>query len=53
MEWRSGRSKSKTGLSAGFESVQDQLRQILNAVGGKSEKTPTGCTPPPKVAKTA
>ena len=40
-------------LTSGFDQVQDQLRQILNAVGGRSDKSPTGSTPPPKFPKTA
>lgn len=39
-------------VTTGFDQVQDQLRQILNAVGGR-DKSPTGSTPPPKFPKTA
>ena len=35
-------------LSTGFESLQNQLRQVLNAVNPGREKGPTGETPPPK-----
>ena len=40
-------------VSNGFDQVQDQLRQILHAVNGRADKSPTGATPPPKFPKTA
>ena len=40
-------------LQSGFDNIQDQLRQVLRAVQPPraSSPTPTGYTPPPKVAK--
>ncbi len=38
-------------LESGFENMQSQLRQVLNAVSQPREKTPTGETPPPKHQK--
>ncbi len=44
----------ETKLQHGFEGVQDQLRQVLNAVQPRaSSPSRTGFTPPSKVAKSA
>ncbi len=44
----------ETKLQHGFEGVQDQLRQVLNAVQPRaSSPTHTGFTPPSKVAKSS
>ena len=41
-------------LQSGFEGVQDQLRQVLNAVQPRaSSPSRTGYTPPPKVPKSS
>ena len=40
----------ETRISTGFDSVSDQLRQVLNAVQQRP-KSPTGETPPPKLPK--
>ena len=39
-------------LESGFESLQSQLRQVLNAVSQNRDKSPTGETPPPKHPRT-
>ena len=38
-------------LESGFENMQSQLRQVLNALSQPREKAPTGETPPPKYQK--
>lgn len=43
--------KVERQLETGFDSLQSQLRQVLHAVSGAREKSPTGETPPPKQAK--
>ena len=40
----------ETRISTGFDSVSDQLRQVLNAVQQRP-KSPTGDTPQPKWPK--
>ena len=40
-------------ITTGFDGVQDQLRQVLQAVAPKQSQQATGMTPPPKVAKTS
>ena len=40
----------ETRISTGFDSVSDQLRQVLNAVQQRP-KSPSGETPPPKMSK--
>ncbi len=40
-------------ITTGFDGVQDQLRQVLQAVAPRQSQPPTGMTPPPKVAKTS
>lgn len=39
-------------LESGFDSLQSQLRQVLNAVSQNRDKSPTGETPPPKHPRT-
>lgn len=43
--------KVERQLETGFDSLQSQLRQVLNAVAGPREKSPSGETPPPKAQK--
>ena len=38
-------------INDGFSSVNDQLRQVLNAIAPRSNQEPTGLSPPPKVMK--
>jgi len=38
-------------ITEGFGSVQDQLRQVLNAIQPRSANEPTGFSPPPKQQK--
>ena len=40
-------------ITTGFDGVQDQLRQVLQAVVPRQSQPSTGMTPPPKVAKTS
>lgn len=40
-------------ITTGFDGVQDQLRQVLQAVAPKQGQASTGLSPPPKVAKTS
>ena len=40
-------------ITSGFDGVQDQLRQVLQAVVPRQPQQSTGMTPPPKVAKTS
>ena len=39
-------------INDGFNSVNDQLRQVLHAIQPRGANSQTGMTPPPKAAKT-
>lgn len=45
--------KVENQLSSGFDSLQNQLRQVLQAITPGREKAPTGDTPPPKCPRNA
>ena len=49
MERRQDSLESK--INDGFSSVNDQLRQVLQAITPKSVQEPTGLSPPPKMPK--
>lgn len=38
-------------INDGFSSVNDQLRQVLNAIAPRAPQDPTGLSPPPKIQK--
>jgi len=40
-------------INDGFNSVNDQLRQVLHAIQPRGPSSQTGMTPPPKASKTA
>ena len=49
MERRQDSLESK--INDGFCSVNDQLRQVLNAIAPRTPQEPTGLSPPPKIQK--